>query len=107
MADFNFDPFGFSEIRKEQEKFRKEAKQTFVNGIDPADLKIGMRVTISPNLRQGDRSYCTELLEVQAFNACHVQLRFLDRKSNHRDHIIIVCAEHHIYSAEDFQPVTS
>ena len=102
MANIDFDPFGFREIRKEQESFRTDAKQTFVNGIDPADMKRGMKVTISPNLRLGDRSYCTEIFEIEATNACHAQLKRLTKATYGGQHVVIVLAEHHVYAADNF-----
>lgn len=92
----------FDGIRHEQSKWRDEAKQTFINGIDPADLKKGMRVTISPNLRHGDRSYATEILIIEAVNSGHAQVRFERPRSWGGATTILVLSEHHFYSAEGF-----
>lgn len=95
-----YDPFGFRENDRRRDRWQTEAKQTFVNGIDPADLKPGMIVTVSPNLRMSDRSYTTDLLEVVAVNAGHCQVRPC---GSDREPAILLLHEHHFYSAETFE----
>lgn len=97
----NYDPFDFAGIRREQAAWRATARDTFVSGIDPADMKPGMKVTISPNLRQGDRSYTTEILEVVAINSGHVQVRF-SRPHCGATTTILHLHEHHFYAADHF-----
>ncbi len=40
------------------------------------DLSVGQIVTVSPNLRTGDRSFSQELWEVMALNDLHVCLKW-------------------------------
>lgn len=95
-----FDDFGA--IRKEQAEWRRDAKSAFVNGIDPADLKPGMWVTVSPCLRTGDRSYSTEMLKVVATNSAHAQLAFEKRRS-YGAFTILAFSERHFYAADHFE----
>lgn len=94
----------FEAIERRNNEWREEAKQTLLPGIDPSDFKKGMRVTISPNLRHGDRSYTDEIHEIVAFNTGHVQTRIPDRWSGDKGDrlIMLLISEHHFYSAEDF-----
>lgn len=39
-----------------------------------------MRVTVSPNKRTGDRSFCEHVFEIVATNSSHTQLRMLTAK---------------------------
>lgn len=96
------DPFDFAGIRKEQNEWRENARQSLLPGIDPADLQPGMRVTLSPNLRTGDRSGTTELHTVIAFNTGHVQTRTDDGFYKDRPGIWLV-SEHHFYAAGGFE----
>ena len=89
----------YEAIRKEQAEWRKQAKDQFVNGVDPADLKPGAWVTVSPCLRTGDRSYSNELLRVVASNAAHVQLAFETPRS-YGAHTILSHCERHFYLAD-------
>ena len=91
----------FDAIDRDRREWRETAKSSFVNGIDPADIRPGSKVTISPNLVVHDRSYTNEVMTVVAVNACNVQLRrpkpFLGS-----DLIVLSFHEHHFYAADDF-----
>lgn len=91
----------FDAIRRDHREWRDESKKTFVNGVDPTDLKPGMLVTISPNLRNGDRSWATDLLEVVAVNSAHVQVKF--DKPFISPNTILLVHEHHFYRADGFE----
>lgn len=93
----DFDPFGFNKFREENERWRSEAKDTFVNGVDIADLKAGQQITVSPNLRINDRSYSRDVLIVRAINSGHVQVE--DEYGNLR---VLCVHEHHFYDATGF-----
>lgn len=97
MSDRNPFFIDFEAIDRRNEQWREDAKQEFVNGLDPVDIRPGMKVTISPNLRIYDRSYTNELLTVIAANSASVQVR---RK--HGDPVILAFHEHHFYAADDF-----
>lgn len=99
-------PFGlFNNIDRENEEWRAEARSTFAPGIDPADLKVGQKITISPNLRIHDRSYTRDIHEVVAVNASHVQTRIRDRWSKDKSWslIMLLAHEHHFYAADGFE----
>lgn len=87
----------FENIHKRNDEWRDDAQRKFLPGIDPADLKPGAKVTISPNLMVHDRSYTNELLTVVAVNTQNVQL---SRK--HGGNVILALHEHHFYAADDF-----
>lgn len=93
----------FEAIRRENSKWREEVKALFVTGIDPADLKAGDKVTISPNLRIHDRSYTNEVLTVKAVNSCHVQVLREKPLSGTNGLVNLLHHEHHFYLANDFE----
>ncbi len=102
MPQFDpFDPLGFKEIRREQEVWRDTAKRDLLPGIDPADLRVGMRITLSPNLRTGDRSGTTELHTILALNTGHVQTKTDAGFYKDRPGLWLV-SEHHFYLADAF-----
>lgn len=87
----------FEAIRREKIEWQKEAKTRFIPGIDLADFKKGMKVTLSPNLRIPDRSYTGECWTILAFNTGQTKLK------NEKDReIIVLNTEHHFYDASDF-----
>jgi hypothetical protein len=90
----------FESIERRRDEWRKTAKQEFVPGIDPAELKPGMRITISPNLMILDRSYTRDIHTVIAVNASHVQTRIND--GYHKSPILLAVHEHHFYDASSF-----
>lgn len=96
-------PFGidFDAIERRRDARSADVRSTFLPGIDPAALRIGQTLTISPNLDNGDRSYTTELLTVAAVNSGHVQLR-RERDAFGNGLIIVVCSDHYFYAADDF-----
>ena len=96
----DYDPFGFRQVRAEQERWRTTTAKEFIPGIDPADLKPGSRITISPNLRLGDRSYTDTIHTVLAVNSCHVQT--MPDNSYNGKPVLLMAHEHHFYSAAEF-----
>ena len=92
-------------IRKDQENWRAFAKETFIPGIDPADLKVGMKVTISPNLRIHDRSYTDSIHTVVGVNSTHVQTR-PERHWSDRP-VLLLLHEHHFYDASNFETMAA
>lgn len=94
-----FDSIDWDGIRKEQEEWRGQARRELLPGIDPAELVPGMRVTISPNLRLGDRSYTDAIHTVLAVNSSHVQTRLDGRPKP----VLLMVHEHHFYSAAGFE----
>lgn len=101
MTDF-YDPFGFRAADNRRDKWRQKAQAMFLPGIDPADLKPGMRVTISPNLRYEDNSYTDTIHTVIAVNQMHVQTR-LDRGSVNDKPVLLMVNDHHFYDASGFE----
>ena len=89
----------FESIQRRNDSWRDYAKTEFMPGIDPAEIKIGMKVTISPNLMIHDRSYTREIHEVLAVNSNHVQTKI---KSYDRP-ILLPVHEHHFYDASGFE----
>lgn len=91
----------FAAIDRDNREWRQNAKDTFVSGIDPADLKSGMKVTISPNLRIHDRSGTDCIHTVIAVNSSHVQMigdgGFYAEKPR-----LWLIHEHHFYDASHF-----
>lgn len=104
MSDY-FDPFGFREADKRRDTWRSKAKTLFMPGIDPAELKPGMRVTISPNLRYEDNSYTDTIHTVIAVNTMHVQTQ-LDRHWSDKP-VMLLVTDHHFYSAEGFTALSN
>ncbi|WP_439604729.1 hypothetical protein [Shinella sp.] len=94
----------FAQIRKDQAAWRAEARNNFVPGVDPVELKPGQKVTISPNLQTGDRSYTRDIHEVVAINAAHVQTRIPDfMKERPTRLVMLLVHEHHFYIADGFE----
>jgi hypothetical protein len=93
----------FASIDADNRAWRALAANTFIPGIDPADLKPGALVTISPNLRVHDRSYASEVLRVVAVNSTHVQVRRTTTYGAADRPILLMQHEHHFYSAEGFE----
>lgn len=91
----------FNAIDRERREWQEAAKHTFVSGIDPADLKPGMRVTISPNLRIADRSGCDSIHTVVAVNSSHVQM-ISDGGWDKGKPRLWMIHEHHFYDASHF-----
>lgn len=104
MSDF-YDPFGFERHDKKKEAWRKKAQEMFLPGIDVADLKKGMRITISPNLRYEDNSYTDTIHTVLAVN----QMQVMTRPDGHwsdKPVMLLVC-NHHFYDASVFDEAAS
>jgi hypothetical protein len=80
--------------------WQKKAQELFLPGIDPADLKKGMRVTISPNLRYEDNSYTDKIHTVLAVNSAQVMTK-IDNHWSDKPVMLLVC-DHHFYSADEF-----
>ena len=95
--------FGDDWANQERERNRRNAewkqyaKETFLPGIDPADLKPGMQVTLSPNLMVHDRSWANEVCVILAANCQNVQI-----KTRSFDQVVVSVHEHHFYDASDF-----
>lgn len=90
-------------INEEREWWRNKAKDLPL-GIDPADLKVGQRVTLSPNLSIYDRSYIDETFIVLAINSASAQLYREKKRPYSSQDIIIMFHERHIYAADSFIP---
>lgn len=71
-------------------------------GIDPADFRVGQKLTISPNLLTGDRSFTRQVHQVVAFNTSHVQTRYIDGVKAKQLAMLLV-NEHHFYAADGFE----
>lgn len=93
----------FDAIREDRNEWQKQAKQVLVSGIDPSELKIGQRITISPNLIVGDRSYTRDIHEVLAINTSHVQTRIKRGYDGNPQIILLLAHEHYFYDASNFQ----
>lgn len=99
MSIFGFD---FEASQRRNDEWRKSAREMFVPGIDPAELKPGMKITISPNLMIHDRSYTEAVHTVVSVNSCHVQTR--GSGSYYKDRLIMLPVhEHHFYDASGFE----
>lgn len=96
-----FDPFDFRANDLRNDEWRKRASKEFLPGIDPSDLKSGMRITISPNLRYEDNSYTDTIHTVLAVNSMHVQTK-PDRHWSQKP-VLLAVHQHHFYSAEGFE----
>lgn len=93
-----------SEIRKSQAEWRADARNNFVPGVDPVELKVGQKVTISPNLQTGDRSYTCYIHEVVAVNSAHIQTRIPDFMKERATRLVMLLVhEHHFYVADAFK----
>ncbi|MCB5205042.1 hypothetical protein LH464_21485 [Neorhizobium sp. T786] len=93
----------FEAMERRKVEWQLFAKTGFIPGIDPADLKIGMKVTISPNLMIHDRSYTGEIHEVVAVNTTHVQTRIPDYRDGQTRLVMLMVHEHHFYDATGFE----
>lgn len=97
------DPFGWKAADEDRRQWRAAAKSDFLPGIDPADLRPGSIVTVSPNLSVPDRSYTNTVWRVKALNQCQVVLEATDGSRAWLDNkpIMLMAHEHHFYAADD------
>lgn len=99
MDNANISP----EMSAVEEDWRAHTRN-LLPGIDPADLRPGQKVTISPNLLTGDRSYATQVHEVVAVNTSHVQTRFPHVVNTQPKRLAVLLAhEYHFYAADGFE----
>lgn len=90
----------FEGIDKRNAEWRDWASKAFVPGVDPAELKPGQLVTVSPNLMCHDNSYTREVLTIVAVNTAHVQVRRADSANTL---LVLPVHQHHFYLADNFE----
>ena len=74
----------------------------YQRGVDPAKLKKGDKVTVSPNLKTGTRFLTDQLFVVNAISDNNIQLERTGIQKTLYGSTIITIDEHHVYFADDF-----